>query len=157
MFGIGIPELILILIVGLIVFGPGKLPEVGRAFGKGLREFKKAQNALTAAMNEPEPAGKPALTKEQTPPPAAESAQEEPAPAAQPPVHPAAAAPEIQPEAATQRAVAAPSPQAAEAAPAEEGIRLQPVPTAVSEGYAPPTQESVRAQVAAQQGKEQAK
>ena len=47
MFGIGIPELVLILIVGLIVFGPGKLPEVGRALGKGLREFKKAQNALT--------------------------------------------------------------------------------------------------------------
>ena len=54
MFGIGLPELILIMIVGLIVFGPGKLPEVGRALGKGLREFKKAQNALTAAMNEPE-------------------------------------------------------------------------------------------------------
>ena len=56
MFGIGFPELILILIVGLIVFGPGKLPEAGRALGKGLREFKKAQSALTAAMNAPEPA-----------------------------------------------------------------------------------------------------
>ena len=55
MFGIGFPELILILIVGLIVFGPGKLPEAGRALGKGLREFKKAQSALTAAMNAPEP------------------------------------------------------------------------------------------------------
>lgn len=42
MFGIGIPELILILIIGLVVFGPGKLPEVGRALGKGINEFKKA-------------------------------------------------------------------------------------------------------------------
>lgn len=54
MFGIGIPELILILIVGLIVFGPNKLPEVGRAVGKGLREFKKASNALQATLNAPE-------------------------------------------------------------------------------------------------------
>lgn len=47
MFGIGFPELILILIIGLVVFGPGKLPEVGRAVGKGLREFKKATSELT--------------------------------------------------------------------------------------------------------------
>lgn len=36
------PELILVLIIALIVFGPGKLPEVGRALGKGLREFREA-------------------------------------------------------------------------------------------------------------------
>ncbi|MBO4401148.1 MAG: twin-arginine translocase TatA/TatE family subunit [Selenomonadaceae bacterium] len=52
MFGIGMGEFILILIVGLIVFGPGKLPEVGRALGKGLREFRKAQAALTATLEE---------------------------------------------------------------------------------------------------------
>ena len=51
MFGIGIPELILILIVGLIVFGPSKLPEIGRAVGKGLREFRKASSALQAVIN----------------------------------------------------------------------------------------------------------
>ena len=61
MFGIGIPELILILIVGLIVFGPSKLPEIGRAVGKGLREFRKASSALQAIINAPEepPAPKP--------------------------------------------------------------------------------------------------
>ena len=53
MFGIGAGEFIVILIVGLIVFGPGKLPEVGRAIGKALREFRKAQAALSATLNEP--------------------------------------------------------------------------------------------------------
>ena len=52
MFGIGAGEFIVILIVGLIVFGPGKLPEVGRAIGKALREFRKAQAALSATLNE---------------------------------------------------------------------------------------------------------
>ena len=41
------PELIMILVVGLVVFGPGKLPEVARSLGKGVREFKKATNALS--------------------------------------------------------------------------------------------------------------
>ena len=52
MFGIGFPELILILIIGLVVFGPGKLPEVGRAVGKGLQEFKKATANLTNTPND---------------------------------------------------------------------------------------------------------
>lgn len=52
MFGIGAGEFIVILIVGLIVFGPSKLPEVGRAIGKGLREFRKAQAALSQTLNE---------------------------------------------------------------------------------------------------------
>ena len=52
MFGIGAGEFIIILIVGLIVFGPGKLPEVGRGLGKALREFRKAQAALSKTLNE---------------------------------------------------------------------------------------------------------
>ncbi|MBU8789679.1 twin-arginine translocase TatA/TatE family subunit [Oceanobacillus caeni] len=40
--GIGFPGLILILIVALVVFGPSKLPEIGKAFGSTLKEFKKA-------------------------------------------------------------------------------------------------------------------
>ena len=53
MFGIGVPELILILIVGLVVFGPGKLPEIARSLGKGMREFKKATSAFSQAINAP--------------------------------------------------------------------------------------------------------
>ena len=52
MFGIGAGELLIILIAGLVIFGPGKLPEVGRAIGKGLREFRKAQAMFRATLDE---------------------------------------------------------------------------------------------------------
>ena len=42
MFGIGFPELIVILVIALVVFGPGKLPEFGSALGKGIRDFRHA-------------------------------------------------------------------------------------------------------------------
>lgn len=44
--GIGVTELILILVIALIVFGPGKLPDVGRALGKSIREFKNAEKNI---------------------------------------------------------------------------------------------------------------
>lgn len=46
MFGLGVPELILILIIGLVIFGPGKLPDIGKAFGKSIREFKSAEKGI---------------------------------------------------------------------------------------------------------------
>jgi len=42
MFGIGFPELLVILVVCLVVFGPGKLPEIGEALGRGIRDFQRA-------------------------------------------------------------------------------------------------------------------
>jgi sec-independent protein translocase protein TatA len=42
MFGIGVPELVIIMVVALVLFGPGKLPEIGAALGKGIRDFKRA-------------------------------------------------------------------------------------------------------------------
>ena len=46
MFGIGVPELLIILVIGLIVFGPGKLPEIGRGLGKTIREFRKVSSGI---------------------------------------------------------------------------------------------------------------
>ena len=111
MFGIGIPELVLILIVGLIVFGPSKLPEVGRAVGKGLREFRKASSALSAAIDT------------------------ETAPQPAPPTTP-------QPTATPQNLAAT----AATAATTTVESPPPPAPT-----YEPPTQESVKAQLAERQ------
>ncbi len=44
MFGLGVPELVLILIIGLVIFGPGRLPDIGKALGKSIKEFKSANN-----------------------------------------------------------------------------------------------------------------
>jgi len=59
-FNIGPFELILILVVLLILFGPGKLPDIGKAIGKGVSEFRKASNDLENAVRlDSPPAAKP--------------------------------------------------------------------------------------------------
>lgn len=56
---IGIPELIIILIIALIIFGPKKLPDIGRAIGKALQEFKKGSKEIKDELTKDE------LTKEE--------------------------------------------------------------------------------------------
>lgn len=51
MFGLGMPELIIILVIILIIFGAGRLPEIGSALGRGIKEFRKSSSE---PKNEPD-------------------------------------------------------------------------------------------------------
>ena len=53
MFGIGMQELLIILVIVLIIFGAGKLPEIGSALGKSIKNFKKSMNDNNEIVNQP--------------------------------------------------------------------------------------------------------
>lgn len=81
MFGIGMPELLIILGVALLVLGPKRLPEIARSLGRGMAEFRRAstelRNTLTAPLEEPaEPKPPPTPAPTATPAPGAEDAAE---------------------------------------------------------------------------------
>ncbi len=145
MFGIGMPELILILVIGLIVFGPGKLPEMGRMLGKGMREFRKASDMLTQAMNAPD------VTNPRPVAPTSTASAEQRA-AKEPIEAPKQGAQE---QAVSQEAVAQEKTQSSASAEAAEANAEQGKETAAKAGagpfpmagYEPPTQESVRAAI----------
>ena len=60
---IGIPELLLILVVALVIFGPGKLPEIGNSLGKSIGEFKEAlrktEDTVKSEIHDENGSGKP--------------------------------------------------------------------------------------------------
>jgi TatA/E family protein of Tat protein translocase len=98
MFGsIGMPELIVIFVIALLVFGPRKLPDLGRSLGRTLAEFRKASNDLRSTLEEEirldeQKVATPASTVPQPPPPQAPvyPASDLPAPVPlQAPVYPA--------------------------------------------------------------------
>ena len=51
MFGIGLPELIIIMVIALVVIGPSKLPDIAKALGKGMAEFRKASQEIKDSFN----------------------------------------------------------------------------------------------------------
>jgi len=52
MFGLGATELVVILVIALVVFGPGKLPELGGALGRGIRDFRKSVEGIEGGDEE---------------------------------------------------------------------------------------------------------
>lgn len=86
MMGIGFPELMIILVIIMIIFGAGKLPEIGSAFGRSIKNFKTSMKEAeeaegTEAKAEVEPAPEPQAVAEGSEPASGEPAEEpEPAP-----------------------------------------------------------------------------
>jgi len=52
MFSLGVPEILIILLIALIIFGPSRLPELGQSLGKAIREFKKSSQEIQKEIEE---------------------------------------------------------------------------------------------------------
>ncbi len=121
--GLGPGELLLIMVLALIVFGPGKLPEIGQGLGKAIREFRRATDSITQEFNRE--LSLDTLTQPQPSQPAAT------APAAEEP-HPVAVAVTEEPHAAPEPMVVEPQ-QAETAATAPARKRTRRVRTATAD------------------------
>lgn len=123
MFGpLGIPEMLFILVLALLIFGPKRLPEIGRTLGKGMAEFRKASTELKRTINtelalEEEELPSTAATRRFGLPSTAEAGQPEPAA----PIVPQGPPPEAQPRSLAQssQASAEPAPEAPQNQPVE--------------------------------------
>jgi TatA/E family protein of Tat protein translocase len=113
-FNIGPGELIIVLVIALIVVGPGKLPDVGSALGKSIREFRKAATDVKESTSLDVPAAAPA-------PVAPAPAQAAPVPLAPAPVQAAPAPVAAEPVPNTLAGAAAPNTLAATEATVESG------------------------------------
>jgi len=69
MGSIGMPEMLVILVIALIIFGPRKLPELGKSLGKSLAEFKRASNDLKSTLEEEIRVEEQQTAKKAAPPP----------------------------------------------------------------------------------------
>jgi TatA/E family protein of Tat protein translocase len=132
MFGsIGMPELIIIFVIALIVFGPRKLPELGRSLGRSLTEFKRASNDLRNTLEEE-------IRVEDTPPAAPEKPK-----AAEPAHVPEAHVPEAQVSEAQASEAQASEAQASEAQASEaQASEAQASEAQVPEAQVPEAQAS---------------
>jgi sec-independent protein translocase protein TatA len=63
---VGVPELLIILVIVILVFGVGKLPQIGSALGQSIREFRKASKELSEGSADSEPQVKASAAKEQS-------------------------------------------------------------------------------------------
>lgn len=91
MGSLGWPEIIAILVIVLVIFGPKRLPEIGKSLGKGIKEFKKSTTELQEHITKDEPET-PAVEKAEAVEPAGEPAKApEPEPKAAPEPEPTAA------------------------------------------------------------------
>jgi len=118
-FGIGPMELILILVIALIVFGPGKMPEMGRSLGAAIREFRRASQELTNELTREVDLSQLKELKEEV-----KSIQTEMTQAVPYQVGRLMAEPE---RTVTEGAVAEPAHQEAEEPAAQEGVHEEPV------------------------------
>jgi sec-independent protein translocase protein TatA len=67
--GIGVPEVIIVLVIALLFFGPKRLPDLGRSLGSGLREFKDSITGSSSKDDEPTEIAAPADDERKTPQP----------------------------------------------------------------------------------------